>query len=102
MSPWLFNVYIYGVVREMNLSVLGQGLKLLEASGLTGKLSQLLMVDNTTLVAVLQEKLCLLRRSFGGCLRGGICVIVGKSQVMRCFIDAGASRIIVRLNLELL
>ena len=25
MSPWLFNVYIDGVVREMNVRVLGKG-----------------------------------------------------------------------------
>ena len=25
MSPWLFNVYVYGVVREVNVRVLGKG-----------------------------------------------------------------------------
>ena len=28
MSPCLFNVYMYGVVREMNARVLGKGLEL--------------------------------------------------------------------------
>ena len=27
MSPWLFNVYMNGVVREVNVRVLGKGLE---------------------------------------------------------------------------
>ena len=27
MSPWLFNVYMDGVVREVNVGVLGKGLE---------------------------------------------------------------------------
>ena len=33
MSPWLFNVYIDGVVREVNVRVLGKGLEFLSANG---------------------------------------------------------------------
>ena len=33
MSPWLFNVYMDGVVREVNVRVLGKGLELLSADG---------------------------------------------------------------------
>ena len=33
MSPWLFNVYVDGVVREVNIRVLGKGLELLSANG---------------------------------------------------------------------
>ena len=33
MSPWLFNVYMDGVVREVKVSVLGKGLELLSANG---------------------------------------------------------------------
>ena len=33
MSPWLFNVYMDGVVREVNVRVLGKGLELLSAYG---------------------------------------------------------------------
>ena len=32
MSPWLFNVYMEGVVREVNVRVLGKGLELLSAN----------------------------------------------------------------------
>ena len=30
MSPWLFNVYMDGVIREVNVSALVKGLELLE------------------------------------------------------------------------
>ena len=33
MSPWLFNVYMDGVVREVNVRVLGKGLELVSANG---------------------------------------------------------------------
>ena len=33
MSTWLFNVYMDGVVREVNVRVLGKGLELLSANG---------------------------------------------------------------------
>ena len=32
MSPWLFNIYMDGVVREVNVRVLGKGLELLSAN----------------------------------------------------------------------
>ena len=33
MLPWLFNVYMDGVVREVNVRGLGRGLELLSANG---------------------------------------------------------------------
>ena len=33
MSPWLFNIFMDGVVREVNVRVLGKGLELLSANG---------------------------------------------------------------------
>ena len=33
MSPWLFNVYMDGVVREVNARVLGKGLQLRRVNG---------------------------------------------------------------------
>ena len=32
MLPWLFNLYIDGVVREVNARVLGRGLKLVDGN----------------------------------------------------------------------
>ena len=53
MPPWLLNVYIDGVVREVNVRVLGKGLELLSANG-----GRLLFADDTALVADSEEKLC--------------------------------------------
>ena len=32
-SPWLFNVYMDGVVRVVNVRVIGKGLELMSANG---------------------------------------------------------------------
>ena len=58
MSPWLFNVYMDGVVREVNARVLGIGLKLLSVNGGRFEINQLLFADDKTLVADSEEKLC--------------------------------------------
>ena len=46
ISPWLFNVYMDGVVREVNVSVLGKGLELLSANGGRFDINQLLFSDD--------------------------------------------------------
>ena len=51
MSPWLFNVYIDGVVREENDRVLGKGLELLSANGGRFEINELLFTNDTALVA---------------------------------------------------
>ena len=51
MSPWLFNVFMDGVVRELNAMVLGKGLELLSANGGNFEINQLLFADYTALVA---------------------------------------------------
>ena len=65
MSPWLFNEYINGVVREMNLGCLKQGLKILSANGGRFEINQLLFADDTALVADSVKKLCRLVSEFG-------------------------------------
>ena len=65
MSPWLFNVYMDGVVREVNVRVLEKGLELLSANGDWFELNQLLFADDTALVADSEEKLCRLVSEFG-------------------------------------
>ena len=49
MSPWLFNVYTDGVIREVNVMVLGKGLELLSVNG--GRFEQLFFAADTALVA---------------------------------------------------
>ncbi len=57
MSPWLFNVYMVGVVREVHARILGRGLNLVNAEGREWSLSQLLFADDMALVADSEERL---------------------------------------------
>ena len=85
MSPWLFNVYMDGMVREVNVRVLGKGLELLSTNGGKFEINQLLFADDTALVADSEEKLCRLVSEFGRvCKRRKSRLNVGKSKVMRC------------------
>ena len=85
MSPWLFNLYMDGVVREVEARVLGSGLELVGANGQDWILSQLLFADDTALVADSEEKLQRLVTEFGRvCDRRKLRVNVGKSKVLRC------------------
>ena len=65
MSPWLFNLYIDGVVREVNARVLGRGLKLVDGTDNEWELNQLLFADDTVVVADSERKLCQLVTEFG-------------------------------------
>ena len=58
MSPWLFNVYMDGVVREVNVRVLEKGLDLLSANCGSVEINQLLFADVAALVADSDKKLC--------------------------------------------
>ena len=100
MSPCVFNVYMDGVVREVNVRVLGKGLEMLSSNGGRFEINQLLFVDDTTLAADSEEKLCRLV-SFGRvCERRKLRVNVGKSKVMRCSRYGNGVRIHVILNGE--
>ena len=101
MSPWLFNVYMDGVVREVNVRILGKGLELLSANGGRFEINQLLFADDTLLVADSEEKLCRLVIEFGKvCERRKLRVNVGKSKVMRCSRYGNGDRMHVILNGE--
>ena len=65
MSPWLFNLYMDGVVREVNARVLGRGLKLVDGNENEWELNQLLFADDTVVVADSEKKLCQLVTEFG-------------------------------------
>ena len=57
--------YLDGVVREVIARVLGKGLELLSAYGGRFEINQLLFVNDTTLVADSEEKVCSLMSKFG-------------------------------------
>ena len=103
MSPWLFNVYMDGVVREVKMRTLGRGLGMKEQNGHEWEVSQLLFADDTALVAGTEEKLQRLVDEFGVvCKRRKLKVNVGKSKVMVCSRDRQRVQLRVRLNGELL
>ena len=79
MSPWLFNVYMDSVVREVNVIVIGKGLESLSVNGGRFEINQLLFADDTALVADSEEKLCRLVSEFGEvCERRKLRIKVGK------------------------
>ena len=81
MSPWLFDVYMDSVVREVNARVLGKGLELLSAPGGGCEINQLLFADVYCLVADSDEKLWRLLSEFVRvCDRRKLRVNVGKSE----------------------
>ena len=100
ISPGLFNIYMDGdgVVREVNVRVLGKGLELLSTNGSRFEINQLLFVDDTALVAD-SVKLCSLVSEFGKvCERRKLKVNVGKSKFMRCLRYGNMGRMHVILN----
>ena len=80
---WMFNLYMDGVVREVNVRVLGKGLELLSEKGGRFEVNQLLLADDTALVADSKEKLCRLVREFCRECERKLRINVGKSKVMR-------------------
>ena len=102
MSPWLFNLYIDGVVREVNARVLSRGLKLVDGNGNEWELNQLLFADDTVVVDS-ERKLCQLVTEFGRvCERRKLQVNMGNSKVMRCTRNEDGARLNVMLNGEAL
>ena len=91
VSPWLFmfNVHLDGVVREVNVIVLGKGLELLSVNDGRFETNKQLFADHTAaLVADSEEKLCRLVSEFGRvCERRKLRVNVGKNKVMGCWRD---------------
>ena len=102
--PWLFNLYIDGVVREANARVLNsRGLKLVDGNDSEWELNQLLFADDTVVVADSERKLCQLVTEFGRvCERRKLRLNVGKSKVIRCTRNEGGARLNVILNGEAL
>ena len=80
-SPLLFNGYVYGVVREVNVRVLGKWVELLCVNGGRFEINQQLFADDTAVVADSEEKLCRLVSQFGRvCEKIKLRVNEGKSE----------------------
>ena len=65
LPPLLFNVYMDGEVRDVNVTVLGKWLKLLSNNGSRFEINRLLFGDDSALVAESEEKLSRLVGEFG-------------------------------------
>ena len=63
VSPWLFNIHMNGVIREVNVRVLGKCLNLIDADD--KDVAESATADDTALVADSKEKLCQLVEEFG-------------------------------------
>ena len=103
MSPWLYNLYINGVVREVNVRVLGRGLKLMDGNDNAWQMNQLLFADDIVVVANSEGKLCQLVTEFGRMCEGRkLHVNVVKSKVLRCTNREDGNRLNVTLDGEVL
>ena len=101
MSLWLFIVYVDGVVREVNVRVLGKGRELLSANGGRLEINHLLFAHDTPLVADSEGKLCILASEFGTvCERRKLKVNVGKGKAMRYSRYGNGGIMHVKLNGE--
>ena len=102
MSPWLFNLYADGVVREVNARVCERGVKMKSEDGSKYEWNQLLFADDTVLASDSMEGLQHLVNTFSlVCERRKLKVNVGKSKVMWCNRD-GNKGLNVSLNGECL
>ena len=101
VSSWLLKIFMNGVVREVNVRMLGKGLELLGANGGRIDINQLLFADDTALVADSEEKLSGLMSEFERvCKRRTLRVNFGKSKAMRCSRYENGGRMHVILNFE--
>ena len=82
MSPWLFNLFADGLVREVNARVSESGV-VMRVDGMRFELNQLLFADDAVLMADSEELLQLLVSMFGVvCERRKMKVNVKKSKVV--------------------
>ena len=83
MSPWLFNLFMDGVMKEFNASILNGGVKFGMGEN-TGKVSGLLFADDTTLMAESENNLQRYVSAFVRvCEKRKLKINVGKSKVMK-------------------
>src|SRR5678816_2501081 len=100
MSPWLFNVYMDGVMKEFEVGMAGNGVRMME-NGEEWRVPYLLYVDDLVLCGESEESLKRLVERFGRvCKRRGLKVNVDKSKVM--VVSEDSSQCEVMLDDELL
>lgn len=89
MLPWLFNLYMDGVMKEVNARVMGKSMKL-EHESREWEINQLLYEDDTVLIADSEKQLQKMVNVFGEvCWRRKLKVNADKSKVMVVSRDGG-------------
>ena len=84
MSPWLFNLYMDGVVREWKARIMNAGVCLNESDGRQCRVSSLLFADDAVLIADSEECLQRMMNEMGVvCGMRELKVNVNKSKVMK-------------------
>ena len=82
MSPWLFKVYMDGVMNEVKIGMGRRGVSFME-DGRAWRLLGLLYADGLVLCGELEEELRVMVRRFTEvCRRRGLKINAGKSKVM--------------------
>ena len=82
MSPWLFNVFMDGVMKEVRMRINGMGIGL-ERDGIEWTLSDLMYADDVVFMAKSERELSVMIQKFDYvCKRRGLKVNVDKSKVM--------------------
>ena len=89
MSSWVLNLYMDGVMKEVNARVMGKGMKL-EHESKEWEIYKLLYADDTVLIADSEEQLQKMVNVFGKvCWRRKLKVNAAKSKVMVMSRDGG-------------
>src|SRR5678815_2452669 len=82
MSPWLFNLYMDGVMKELEMGVAGNGVRMMENRD-EWRVPYLLYADDLVLCGESEESFRGLVERFGRVCKGkGLKVNVDKSKVM--------------------
>ena len=82
MSPWLFSVYMDGVMNEVKMGMGRRGVSFL-VEGREWRLPGLLYADDLVLCGELEEDLrAVMERFVEMCRRRGLKIIAGKSKMM--------------------
>src|SRR5678816_4042181 len=82
VSPWLFNLYMDGVMKELEVGVAGNGVRMMK-NGDEWRVPYLLYADDLVLCCESEESLRGLVERFGKvCKRRGLKINVDKSKVM--------------------
>ena len=102
MSPWLFNLFMDSVVKEVKVNTQEKGLALWDIGTKCKwekEVSMLLFADDTVLVSDSRDKLqCLVEKFSRACTSRGLGVNVDKSKVMKVSRSENGQKLNIKMN----